>query len=67
MTVAEAPSNGPNPYKRAHVGTGVENDTPGISGLVKEHCKDLLAPIIRERVVIYYIIILICLGSISLD
>ena len=50
MKVAEASSNGPNPHKRVHVGIGVENDTPGISGLVKEHCKDLLAPIIRERI-----------------
>ena len=50
IKVAEASSNGYNPYKRAHVEIGVENDAPGISGLVKEHCKDLIEPILRERI-----------------
>jgi hypothetical protein len=49
IRVAEAPSSEPNLYKRPHVGSGAENDTPGISGLVKEHCKDLLRPVLQER------------------
>ena len=47
--VAKTPSNEYNLRKRPHVGSGVENDTPGISGLVMEHCKDLIGPILRER------------------
>ena len=49
VRVAEAPSNKYNPYKRPHVGSGIGNDTPGILGLVKEHCQDLLGPIRREQ------------------